>query len=230
MLVKLVGAETDTAFGHCRRCRLRPPRESSRRRICPTRCARTSHPARQARTPASAVESTSMNASAPPPDSNGTHAASSAITRRCTADSWRTLPWSKARRNDPSVDGARMPPNVAGIAPWRNRSMPSMSSAPATIPAIGDRSSRPGSPRPRHSPEHVGRQSLPNRCSQPAASPAPARHATRDSDHRIARPSTRPHATIALTKCPFSWVIRAATAIMPGQGAHHSQRAPIPRE
>jgi hypothetical protein len=38
------------------------------------------------------------------------------------------------RRNDPSVDGARIPSNSAGIAPCRSRSRSSMLSAPATIP------------------------------------------------------------------------------------------------
>src|SRR5262249_19809215 len=39
------------------------------------------------------------------------------------------------RRNDPSVDGARIPPNSAGIAPCRSRPMSSMLSAPPIIPA-----------------------------------------------------------------------------------------------
>jgi hypothetical protein len=39
------------------------------------------------------------------------------------------------RRNDPSVDGARTPPNSSGMAPWRSRSMSSIESAPAAIPA-----------------------------------------------------------------------------------------------
>ena len=84
------------------------------------------------------IESMSINASSSPPGSSGVRAASSASTRRCTAASWRTLPQLNARKNEPSVDGARTPPNVAGIAPWRNRSMPSMSSAPAIIPAISE--------------------------------------------------------------------------------------------
>jgi hypothetical protein len=76
-----------------------------------------------------------MNATASAPGSNGVRAANWVSTRRCTAASWRTLPWSKARRKLPSVDGARIPPIVAGNAPWRSRSIPSMVSAPATIPA-----------------------------------------------------------------------------------------------
>ena len=39
------------------------------------------------------------------------------------------------RRNDPSVDGARIPPNNARMAPCRSTSMSSMLSAPAAIPA-----------------------------------------------------------------------------------------------
>jgi len=39
------------------------------------------------------------------------------------------------RRNDPSVDGARIPPNKAAMAPCRSPSMSSMLSAPAAIPA-----------------------------------------------------------------------------------------------
>ena len=90
------------------------------------------------------TESTSMNASVSAPGSNGVRAASSASTRRCTAASWRTLPWSNARRKLPSVDGARIPPTVAGNAPWRSRSIPSMVSAPATIPATSEPIFNPG--------------------------------------------------------------------------------------
>jgi hypothetical protein len=39
------------------------------------------------------------------------------------------------RKNDPSVDGARTPPNRSVIAPCRSKSMSSIESAPAAIPA-----------------------------------------------------------------------------------------------
>jgi hypothetical protein len=84
------------------------------------------------------IESTSINASCSPPGNSGVRTASSPSTRRPTACGWRTFAWLNARRNDPSVDGARIPPKVAGMAPWRSTSMPSMSSAPATIPATSD--------------------------------------------------------------------------------------------
>ena len=51
------------------------------------------------------------------------------------ASSWRTLPQVNERRNDPSVDGARTPPNSSGIAPCRSRPMSSIESAPAAMPA-----------------------------------------------------------------------------------------------
>jgi hypothetical protein len=52
-------------------------------------------------------------------------------------------PWAKARK-DPNVDGARIPPNVAGIAPCRKRSIPSMPSAPTIIPATSEPIFTPG--------------------------------------------------------------------------------------
>jgi hypothetical protein len=45
------------------------------------------------------------------------------------------LPNVNDRKNDHRIDGARMRSNTAGIAPWRPRSMSSMLSAPAIIPA-----------------------------------------------------------------------------------------------
>ena len=39
------------------------------------------------------------------------------------------------RWNDPNVDGAYGRSNTVPIAPWRNKAMSSMQSAPATIPA-----------------------------------------------------------------------------------------------
>ncbi len=69
------------------------------------------------------------------PGSSGARQARSASSSRLTFSSCSTFPQVKARRNEPSVDGARIPPNSAGIAPWRSRSMSSILSAPAIIPA-----------------------------------------------------------------------------------------------
>jgi hypothetical protein len=57
---------------------------------------------------------------------------------------WRTLPQLNERRNDPSVDGARTPPNGSVMAPWRSRSMSSIESAPAAIPATRQATFRSG--------------------------------------------------------------------------------------
>ena len=67
--------------------------------------------------------------------STGVLAARPASSRRDTASSWRTLPQSNPRRNDPSVEGARTPPNSSPIPPWRSTSRSSMESAPASMPA-----------------------------------------------------------------------------------------------
>jgi hypothetical protein len=66
----------------------------------------------------------------------GAWRASSASSSRPAFSSCRTLPQVNERRNDPSVDGARIPPNRSGMAPWRSRSMPSIESAPAAMTAI----------------------------------------------------------------------------------------------
>jgi len=76
-----------------------------------------------------------MNATAPTPGSSGVRRASSPRNTRCTFPSWSTFPQVKERKNEPSVDGARTPPNSAGIAPCRSRSMSSTLSAPAIMPA-----------------------------------------------------------------------------------------------
>ena len=67
--------------------------------------------------------------------STGVCVASPASSRRDTTSSWRTLPQSNPRRNDPSVEGARTPPNSSPIPPWRSTSRSSMQSAPASMPA-----------------------------------------------------------------------------------------------
>jgi hypothetical protein len=58
-----------------------------------------------------------MKARAPDPGSSGVRRASSASTSRLTFSSCSTFPQVKARKNDPSVDGARTPPDSTGIAP-----------------------------------------------------------------------------------------------------------------
>jgi hypothetical protein len=55
--------------------------------------------------------------------------------REATASSWRTWPKVNVRRKVPKVEGARIPVNNRPIPPCRSRSMSSMESAPATIPA-----------------------------------------------------------------------------------------------
>ena len=68
----------------------------------------------------------------------------SASSNRLTFSSCRTLPQVKARTNDPSVEGARIPANTLPIAPCRSTSMSSMQSAPAAIPATRHATFRSG--------------------------------------------------------------------------------------
>jgi hypothetical protein len=77
----------------------------------------------------------SRKASTSLPGSSGARRASPASTSRLSFSSWSTFPQVNDRRNDPSVDGARIPPNSEGIAPCRSRSRSSMLSAPPIIPA-----------------------------------------------------------------------------------------------
>jgi hypothetical protein len=77
----------------------------------------------------------STKATASLPGSSGARRASSASNSRLTFSSCSTLPQVNERRNDPSVDGARTPPNSDRIAPCRSRSRSSMLSAPPIIPA-----------------------------------------------------------------------------------------------
>ena len=76
-----------------------------------------------------------MKASTPASRSSGADAASFASSSRLTFCSWRTFPKSNERRNDPSVEGARIPANRSPIAPCRSSSRSSMLSAPAAMPA-----------------------------------------------------------------------------------------------
>jgi hypothetical protein len=50
-----------------------------------------------------------MKASWPAQGSSGARRASSASSNRLTFSSWRTFPQVNERRNDPRVDGARIP-------------------------------------------------------------------------------------------------------------------------
>ena len=76
-----------------------------------------------------------MKARVPAPGSSGACPASAIRNSRPAFSSWATLPQVYERRCEPSVDGARMPPNSEVIAPCRSRSMSSIESAPAAIPA-----------------------------------------------------------------------------------------------
>ena len=107
------------------------------------------------------------------------------------------------------------PAEQAAIAPCRSRSMSSMLSAPAAMPATRHPTFRcaltphgpPGGTCPR--------PARPGRPAAPAPSPGPGRPATRDSGHRTRRASSPEHATIALTRCPLE----------PGAGSfRHSHR------
>ena len=67
--------------------------------------------------------------------STGVAAARFASSRRDTTSSCRTVPQVNPRSNDPSVEGARTPPNSSPMPPWRSTSRSSMESAPASMPA-----------------------------------------------------------------------------------------------
>ena len=123
------------------------------------------------------IESMSMNASTPAPGSSGAADASRVSSRRPTASSWRTLPQVNERRNDPSVDGARIPPNTSVMAPCRRTSMSSMLSAPAAMPAT-----RPGIFRCGFTPAGLvivtcspARSARPHRCARAMTGTRPAR-------------------------------------------------------
>jgi len=67
-----------------------------------------------------------MKARVPAPGSSGASRVRFARNSRCALFSWLTFPQVKARRNEPSVDGARTPPNSLSIAPCRSRPMSSI--------------------------------------------------------------------------------------------------------
>ena len=118
-----------------------------------------------------------MNATTSLPGSSGVRRASSASSTRLTFSACRAFPQLNERKNDPSVDGARIPPNSAGIAPCRSRSMSSMLSAPPTIPAT-----RHGTFRCAFTPHRLAMAT----CS-PASAASPARCASAITGTRPAR-------------------------------------------
>src|SRR5665648_662346 len=87
-----------------------------------------------------AIVSTPVSA----PASSGARPARLTSTREATASSWRTWPNVNDRRNVPNVEGARPAVSTRPIPPWRSRSMASMVSAPATIPATRAATFTPG--------------------------------------------------------------------------------------
>ena len=116
--------------------------------------------------------------------------ASPAMNRAATASSWRTCPKRNARRNVPSVEGARTPSNSRGIPPWRSTSMSAIESAPATMPATSADTFAPAAtPAPPGTVRCASASSLsPARCGQRHRRDQPgARHEIRIIEH------SRPH-------------------------------------
>jgi hypothetical protein len=118
-----------------------------------------------------------MNARVSLPGSSGARRASPARNSRFTIPSCSTFPQVNDRRNDPSVDGARIPPNRPGIAPCRSRSRSSMLSAPPIIPAT-----MPGTFTAAFTPHRP-----PGRTPAPARAARPARWASAITGTRPAR-------------------------------------------
>ena len=105
-----------------------------------------------------------MNASASAPGSSGASRASLTRNSRPAFSSCPALPrYTSAEQ--PSVDGARTPPNSTLMAPCRSRSMSSIESAPAAIPATRHETFR--SAFTPHPP--------PGRTCSATRSPSPAR-------------------------------------------------------
>ena len=115
-----------------------------------------------------------MKARVPAPGSSGASRVRFARNSRWALFSWLTFPQVKERRNEPSVDGARTPPNSVSIAPCRSRSMSSIESAPAAMPAA-----RQATLRPAFAPG-----SPPGRTCAAARSCSPARSASAASGTR----------------------------------------------
>jgi len=94
--------------------------------------------------------------------------------------SWRTCPNVKPRRKVPNVDGARTPDSRRRRPPCRNRSMSSIESAPATIPATRQPTFAAGSaaPAPAKANRCVTSRPRPHRCTSDITGANPA-HDTR---------------------------------------------------
>ena len=120
------------------------------------------------------ARSMSRNATVSLPGSSGARRRP-ASSSRLTFSSCSTFPQVNARRNDPSVDGARIPPISAGSAPCRSRPMSSMLSAPAIIPAA-----RQGTFRCAFTPHR-----RPTRTCSAARSCKPARWASAITDQAM---------------------------------------------
>ncbi len=80
----------------------------------------------------------STNTTSSAPGNSGVRSASAINERRSTALSCWTCPWVNPRRNLPSVEGARTWSNTTVLPACRSRSVSSIESAPATIPATSD--------------------------------------------------------------------------------------------
>jgi hypothetical protein len=109
----------------------------------------------------------------------GAFLAKAVRNRAATASSCRTCPRVNVRRNVPSVEGAQIPVKSRPIPPWRSRSMASMLSAPATIPATRPVTFRCAFALP--SPFRV-------RCRRPVSSARHAAPAPGSGPARRARP------------------------------------------
>jgi hypothetical protein len=85
-----------------------------------------------------------------------------------------------ARKNVPSVDGARTPQNNRDMPPWRSTSMFAIDSAPATMPATSVVTFAPASqPAPPGTVNPARASSVsPARCASATAGQAGGRHET----------------------------------------------------
>ena len=88
---------------------------------------------------------------------------------------------TRARRNEPNVDGANEPAKTRPIPPCRNNPMSSIESAPATIPATSDDTFNPAC-----APLSVGTVSCRcASCAKPAASASPSTGTNPAADTRF---------------------------------------------
>ena len=103
---------------------------------------------------------------------------------------------------EPAQRGRGPHPPTRPIAPCRSRSISSMVSAPATIPATTDRPPSQPSSRRGHRSTSTARPDQPSQATPsraPAPSPAPTRHTTPGSGHRN-EPSGCER--VSLRRCP----------------------------